>query len=506
MDRDRNSIELVVTCDKCKQGIPCIHKCCPFNKKFYNSMPDFGFIYEDSENGTSLDNSSITTQGSSLSLESLPNSTCVDSDDPMPPIPFIDPSTQETLDWKEGINYIVVGPTEEGPNDGEGILFTCPIKENLWYGDGDDLFLDKFGRVNGVINHKTNKEDMRYIPGTYCVFENNNAVGINICVLEKEIDPNECEITRWHTFNTAFIISIIFIILAILAHIIEKQLNVTVFGKISVVFLFNLLGNFVTIMVERINKFEQESTPCVWAAYLFQYFGLAIFFSINTLAFICFRTVREMADEADNKILVAIGNFLDPKKKYFLLKGIAYIQGFPLIIGLITYAIDMEGKRRMAADEKDLNLFPNAGVVFCHMSFQNPGGDINYFVTPEFIYLQSFQLFIFFVNFVIFAVTVKSYFTFQVTPDNVETREQQKKDLKIVVQLYFTMLCFWIFEIITSAINTDYGTNESCPVRFVLDTPNAFFGLLAFLMLVCMKPTVVKSLRVNITSTFVGPK
>ncbi len=497
VDRDNNSTELVVTCDQCKEGKLCIHKCCPFNKKFDISLPDD--IY-DSEIGSLLDNSSIMTPGLPLAY----SPPCVDSDNPMPTIPFTDPSTQETLDWKEGINYIIVGPTEESVIEGDGILFTCPIKDNLWSFE-DNVFLDKFGRVNGVLNYETKKEDKRYVPGTYCVFDNNNAVGISICQLEKEINPNACEITRKYTFNTAFIVSIIFIILAILAHVIEKQLNVTVFGKISVVFLFNLLGNFVTIMVERMNGFERETAPCVWVAYLFQYFGLAIFFSINTLAYICLRTVREMADEADNKILVAIGNFLDPKKKYFLLKGIAYIQGFPLIIGLITYALDMEGKQRYEAGERDLNLFPNAGDVFCHMSFQNPNGDINYFVTPEFIYLQSFQLFIFFINFVIFAITVKSYFTFQVTPDNVKKREQQKKDFKIVVQLFFTMLCFWIFEIITSAINTDYGTNESCPVRFVLDTPNAFFGLLAFLMLVCMKPTVVKSLRETITSTFGGP-
>ncbi len=279
------------------------------------------------------------------------------------------------------------------------------------------------------------------------------------------------------------------------------------FGKISVLYLFNMLGNYVTIMVERMNKFERGTAPCVWVAFLFQYFGIAIFLSINTLAFICFRAVREMADATDNKVLKAMGNFFNPMKQSFMLKAIVYIQGFPLIIGLITYALDIEGKRRMAANEimTANDLFPNAGVVFCHMSIPNPNRDISYFMTPEFIYLQSFQLFILCINIVIFAVTVKSYFTFQGTPDHVVKREQYKKDLKIVVQLYFIMICFWMFEIITSAINTEYGTNETCIVRFILDTPNAFMGLLAFLMLVCMKPSAVTSLRETFTSKFVGP-
>ena len=151
-----------------------------------------------------------------------------------------------------------------------------------------------------------------------------------------------------------------------------------------------------------------------------------------------------------------------------------------------------------------MGSFPNAGVEFCYMSFQNPGGNLHYFLTPEFIYIQSFQLFIFLINFVNFAVTVKMYFSYQKTPDNVRRIDQHMKNFKIVVQLFFTMLCFWIFEIITSAISTDYGINETCGVRFVLDAPNAFYGLLAFLMLVCMKPTVVKSLKDKILCTFIG--
>ncbi len=493
VDRDNNSTELVVTCDQCAEGKICIHKCCPFDKKY-------NFI-----DSTDIPPGLPPNNFSSM-LELPLDESCLSSDIQMPNIPFTDSSNHKTLDWKEGTNYIIVGPTEQDPFGVDGIIFTCPIKENPWYHpETDDAYLDKFGRVNGIIDDETKEEDKRYVRGTYCVFENVGRVGINICILENEIDPNDCEITRRYTFNTAFIISIIFIILAILAHFIEAQLNATMFGKISVVYLFNLLGSFITIMVDRMNKFERETTPCVMVAYMLQYFGLSIFFSINTLAYILFRTVRVMADGALNyKFFEALENFFDPKKKNFLLKGIAYIQGFPLIISLITYVIDNDRKRRENEGEKGLVSFPNAGVVFCYMSFQNPGRNINYFLTPEFIYVQSFQLFIILVNFVLFSVTVKSYFSFQVTPENVKRIDQHKKNFKIVVQLFFTMLCFWIFEIITSAISTDYGINETCGVRFVLDAPNAFYGLLAFLMLVCMKPTVVKALKDNILSTFIG--
>ena len=335
----------------------------------------------------------------------------------------------------------------------------------------------------------------------YCVDRDNNSTElVVICSLEKIIDPIDCDINRWYT--TAIIISIIFIILAILAHIIETQLNDSMFGKISLVYLFNLLGCFITLMVDTMNNFEWETLPCEMVAYMLQYFTLSISFSINILAYICFRTVRQMADTSDYKSVEAFRNFFDPRRKYFLLKGIAYIQGLPLIISLITYAIDNIRKRREAAGEKDLYLFPNAGVVYCYMSFHNPWRNVTYFLTPGFIYVQSFELFILFINLIIFAVTVKSYFKFQVTSDNVKKIEQRKKDLKIIIQLFFNIHCFWILEVITSTMSSYYGTNETCIVMFVLVAPNAFYGLLAFLMLVCMKPTVVKSLKAKILSIF----
>ncbi len=46
VDRDNNSTELVVTCNQCAEGKICIHKCCPFNKK-YNFFDDYTDIPPD---------------------------------------------------------------------------------------------------------------------------------------------------------------------------------------------------------------------------------------------------------------------------------------------------------------------------------------------------------------------------------------------------------------------------------------------------------------------------
>ena len=113
------------------------------------------------------------------------------------------------------------------------------------------------------------------------------------------------------------------------------------FVKISVVYLVNMLGQFLVIVVDRYLDPKKGSIPCVWIAYLKQYFSLSFFFSINVLAILLYNSINAMGNVSKFRILRYIGKVLDPNKKSFLWIGIVYIQGVPLLITLLTWIMDL---------------------------------------------------------------------------------------------------------------------------------------------------------------------
>jgi len=205
-----------------------------------------------------------------------------------------------------------------------------------------------------------------------------------------------------------------------------------------------------------------------------------------------------------------MGRVMNPDNKSFLWKGILYVQGIPLLISLVTWAIDQRRiQLRTQGVSFDTTSYPEAGETYCYMSYQKPDNDNppSYFITPEFIYVQSFQSLLLLSNIVLFSMTVYVYMSQQIKPDNKNEIEQRMDNFKVMSKLFFIMICTWIFEIITSAISAEGGINETCIPRFILDVPNAFFGLWVFLVMVCSKPPVIESLRKRgrrFLSTFTG--
>lgn len=128
---------------------------------------------------------------------------------------------------------------------------------------------------------------------TYCVFNDGSlGVGYAICALEPQTpEINVCEDVRKYTFDVIYGVSMT---VSITAHFVKKELSRLMFGKMSLVYLLNMLGHFLAHFVDRLFDPNPGTTPCIIITYFKQYFDISFFFSINILAIICYNMISEM--------------------------------------------------------------------------------------------------------------------------------------------------------------------------------------------------------------------
>ncbi|XP_023325815.1 probable G-protein coupled receptor Mth-like 6 [Eurytemora carolleeae] len=389
---------------------------------------------------------------------------------------------RKQLSWTAGINYRLVAPKKD--------FFQCPMdpitKEiaSLTAIDGDPILLGT-GGLDGVID--SNDENGRKTilpPETFCLSVNDPDPVFLQCVFSPEID--KCEAIRFWVFNCAFILSIIFIILAIIAHFIEPLLKNTALGTLSIGFLFNLLMTYIIMIISRLATFERETPPCVLIGYLQQYFYLSFFTWNNAIAII----IGQKLTTSRNR---------DSKKKQIIC--IIYAQGLPAVICVLTYIIDLfvpeEGPNRA--------YFPEMGVYSCYLGSERTAVRPHYFLSPEFLYVQGFQLLLLLINLTWF-IRAAMFIVKNRTTVGESDVNKQKENYVIVLKLFIHMCSLWICEIITSAIAVEYGVIETCKLRFVLDSPNAFYGVLIFLFLIVGKKAVRKNLQETVSSWFSSSK
>ena len=454
----------------------------------------------------------------------------------MPELDFFDEGKK--LDLTSGKNYLLVAATDSRPDSGE-YLFQCPTENVEWIPGGDGCYTSVSLNKLGTLVYKSgNTIEETYKAGKFCVTPSKSqTLTYGPCSSDNRIKTSRCEEVRRIVFDTGFCLSIIFIILSIIAHLIENTLKKTMFGKVSLMYLLNMLGQFLSIMIDRWGGFQacygSGYCPCEVLGYFLQYFNLSFFFSLHILAFYCYRTATTMNAPSSLKAIRKLSEWTDPSNSSFLKKSFAYIQLVPMLIVLTTYGVDSVRKGRVDTFNSTGNATDydyaadydtgagcnatNADPVFsrdisypemalypgsCYLGYEKASGRPNYFITPEFIYVQSFQLFIIATNFIMFVLVIKTL----VTRTRAKTANENKytealKEFKVMLKLYFVMVFLWMFEIITSGIAADHGIIETCQQRFVLDLPNAFFGLLVFLVMVCSRPTVVKSLKSRLGDT-----
>jgi len=491
-----------MTCDRCRTGIPCISLCCPHGYV----IGGLGEYYDyDEQIGDEVAN---TTRKERSAEDSDDGSPCVKSEVAVKMDLKFKRGDEETfLDWEEDVNYILVGPQKQKPPN--PLLFSCPLDDEtgepaVWVPDTnpDSPTLFSSGILHGVIdeNVETNANGEFTLTqkdlGQYCVTYEEDAINtekITYGVCHFKTPSVGCEKTREIVFNTGFTISLIFIAMAIIAHLIEPQLRDSAFGKISICYLLNLFMAFAVVLHSRVADYKPETRSCIWIGYLQQYFFIAFFAWINAMA-IFFRT--------------SLGSMQrQSSQKKILIAATIYAQGLPLVVCLITYGVDLHTPLQGQLGSR--RSYPEMGVYSCYLGSVKEKTYGSYFTTPEFIYVQSFQLVLLVCNLVLFILSARTIIEVRANArpkqmtDNVnEIRELRWSNFVIVLKLYIYMVCVWMFEIVTSAIAAEYGTDASCTVRFILDTPNAFYGLIIFGVLVCSKQCVRRSLREKVTNAF----
>jgi len=468
LDLREDSQEVGVACDLCKQGISCINLCCP--KGQITGSDDEGFpICVDATVMIQLNIYSQKTNDESARVE-LSN-------------------------WKEGEHYALI-PQKD--------YFYCPDKEgrpgnlfdiDLEYQDKIPYIIASGDLVNVADEYLSTYVDTLYLDAPtaeYCIrVEKGNETFIMYSACHYE-PIDSCEATRVTIVRFGFGLSLIFIMLTIIAHLIEPALHGSNFGKMSIGLLVNIFIAFGVILDLRIEEHEAETFRCVLIGYLIQYFFLAFFVWMNAISIFFWKSLSGMQVERGSKKV--------------LLYSTIYAQGLPLIICLVTFIVDQYRPVDVSPDDPALIPYPQMGVFDCYPGHFQTNNTL-YFQTPEFIYLESVQLLMLLSNLILFCLT--SYIIFNrmtpgFTPGSTDdVWKRRKENFVIVFKLYVYMFCTWIFESVGTALAIKSGNVEdNCEIRLVIDIPNIFYGLIIFFVLVCSKKPVVRALRQTITSIF----
>jgi len=481
---------VAVICDQC-DGKLCISLCCPFGYTLKETgYYDYEAFYDNSTDY--LDYSALEEQ---LPIDASP---CEQIDSGVQSVKLKVYDNDKELIWEEGKDFVLVGPTDISDPTIEHEIFSCPIDEvtqlpAYWLEIEPHverkLKLSSEGVLTGVLSHlHFGKNETKFVDvslDNYCTSFSKGETDIasvkyGHCKYEKP--PSQCEEVRRITFNICFILSIIFTTLAIAAHFIEPKLRDSVFGKISIMYLINLDLQYLIIVIQRFSDPVIGSTSCILFGYLLQYFYLSFFCWVNAMAFFFFYALENLRPK-----------FMNDKNRLFV-GMIIYAQGFPLLICIITAIVDAV-RVGQNLSSSDSHYFPEMGEYVCYLGYASAGHTRpSYFSTPEFIYVQVYQLLIIISNIAMFVKTALYIVKTRNEARNMGAQQNQNKEnFLILAKLFVYMVCVWILEIVTSAIAAEKGIDESCVVRFILDFPNACYGIIIFLVLVCSKPPILKN-------------
>ena len=166
---------VAVTCNQCKEGKLCINTCCLFGMNFIN-QDEYDDYYD-------VDGADCIDDDSRIELDFFSNE-------------------DEKLEWKEGEQYILVGPIKTK---------NCPIKtiprdqEEIKLFSSGLLHVSDFDHVN-----------LTYTPDSYCVFNRESQVAYRICYPEPQMPLIEDErenmidyvfsiISNWSTAFMSFL-------------------------------------------------------------------------------------------------------------------------------------------------------------------------------------------------------------------------------------------------------------------------------------------------------------
>ena len=436
---DDEQTQIAVACDQCKENKNCLHLCCPFGKSY------------------SLDyNENFDPKN--------PEPNCQEHGFDF----IVDEIFQNLTRYSIYSNLIFVGPSKKSVTDNNEYIFECPEGTKLDVDTPIHFDIDAGGSL-------WNLDSANY----YCLAIEDGNVSFETCKID---EFNLCEYVRDITFRVGYIMSAVSILITIKIKYADGSImnKETSHGKVEFIYLLNILCFYGLLILSKFNRFKPLSLGCELYAYCVQYFKLSVFFSINFLAYSLYRIVVPRPDSNSDgnkrisKSLTRVSNLLhklpEPDRKPFIYLGSVYTQGFPLLICLITLGVDFYRKSFLTTED-DKTSFPQAGVEKnCLFFYSNPEplNRKSYILTPEFIYIQSFQLIIIIFNIFLLVIITNSYIQRQIRLRELQQRDLDKKRKYVIYIKWFVYtVSFWIFEIITSAIVAVYGIQNTCTPRNV---------------------------------------
>jgi len=266
----------------------------------------------------------------------------------------------------------------------------------------------------------------------------------------------------------AIIISIIFLLFTLGAYILEKRLRDSLRGHMTLCFVANLTLCFILILFGWFDAAERDTAGCILSGYLILYFFLAFFHWLNALAIDIFVSFWRRSCN-------------------ILIFGI-YAQGAPLIICIITFMVDAWGPD----NQSERLSYPNMGVYRCFLGAQFTAPPRSYFDHPNFLYFHMYVLNLQIINLLVVCLTAARMCKSRPESD---FRTKMKENFYRFAKLFVILGFYWTGDILSSALENDYGFEETCEIRIVADLAGLFSGVLIFSVLILNKP--VRTILLN---------
>jgi len=257
----------------------------------------------------------------------------------------------------------------------------------------------------------------------------------------------------------------------------------------TIAFIINLIIAYsIGISTWIMGNSTLGSLQCVLTGYCLQYFFLSFFFWINAMGFNIWRMFSFMQSSQKN---------IRGETRQLLVYSV-YSQGLPLVICAVTAVVD-------ASKPRVQPHFPNMGDLRCFLGEPAQRPRSYYFESAKFIYFDVFVLVIQLVNLLFFCcIMVVIHRGWKNQADLVNFRgdsqtyqekfKKSKKQALIVVRLSVILGVPWIFELLSTAVDHEYGPERTKEVVFLADLSTLFAGFLIFLTLV-VKKKVLSGLR-----------
>lgn len=451
---------MVVTCDPCRGSqVKCISLCCPHGHAFLPN-PQFDPVNYDPRQ---------------------PSHVCSEVDGPSYSPEVRDIQSDVILRWEETQHYLLRAPVSPGK-------FSCPagFLGHTWVPESVGQFgLVSDGSLRGSdlpefagdpVQFWKEKEFCMVLgsPPDYSEDsedseEHDVRLSFMHCIPETPPPPEETFINIFRPIALA--ISTVFMIIILIVYIVITKLRESLVGKITMGFLSNLIICYSLITDSYLQKVwgvdRRETIGCVVTGYAILYFFHSYFLWLNSMAINIWLSFTSYFTKLNERV------------KFILC--LLYSQGLPVLLCAITALVDHSGRGLKAEDRYS---YPEMGRYSCYLGSMASSQSRSYFQSPQFIYQQSVIILVQLSNLVFLVLTG---ITVRSAGGQQDKKADKKENFLRFVKIFLVLGFTWTAEVISTALATEHGWQETFYVGLLLDLVNLFLGVLLFVFLVCNK-------------------